>query len=114
MNIESYQFGRIVIDGTEYTSDCILIGDKVRPDWWRKSGHLLSIEDLDSVIQAKPEILIIGTGASGIMKVPQQIIDKLHQHNIKAQVLKTTEAVNHYNELLKAGTDVAAALHLTC
>jgi hypothetical protein len=114
MHIDSYKFGKVVIDGTEYNSDCILIGRKVKPDWWRKSGHLLSTEDLDLVLQAKPKILIIGTGDSGIMKVPQQILQHLKRQNIEAVVMKTTEAVQRYNELSKTGTDVAAALHLTC
>ncbi|MHC4186755.1 MAG: Mth938-like domain-containing protein [Planctomycetota bacterium] len=114
MYVDSYKFGKVVVDGSEYNSDCIIIGQQVHPDWWRKSGHLLSIEDLDMVIGAKPEILIIGTGASGIMKVPKQILDHLQKHDIETKVMKTSEAVKRYNELSETGTDVAAALHLTC
>jgi len=114
MHIDSYKFGKIVINGTEYTSDCILIDQKVHPDWWRKSGHLLSIEDLDSIIQVKPKILIIGTGAAGIMKVPQEVLEHLEQQAIKAEVLKTPKAVERFNGLSKTQGDVAAAFHLTC
>ncbi|MHC4292968.1 MAG: Mth938-like domain-containing protein [Planctomycetota bacterium] len=114
MRIESYTFGKIVIDGTEYNSDCILIGQQVKPDWWRRSGHLLSIEDLDLIIKAKPKVLIIGTGAAGIMKVPQEVIQFLQQQNINSEVMKTTKAVQRYNELSKTSADIAAGFHLTC
>jgi hypothetical protein len=114
MHIDSYNFGKIVIDETEYRSDCILIDQKVHSDWWRKNGHLLSIEDLDLIVHAKPKVLIIGTGTPGIMKVPQDVIQFLHEQNIDSEVMKTTKAVQRYNELSKTGTDVAAAFHLTC
>jgi hypothetical protein len=48
------------------------------------------------------------------MKVPQDVIQFLHEQNIDPEVMKTTKAVQRYNELSKTGTDVAAAFHLTC
>ncbi|MHC4644960.1 MAG: Mth938-like domain-containing protein [Planctomycetota bacterium] len=114
MHVDSYQFGRIVIDGTAYTSDCLIIAGNVRPDWWRKQGHLLSAEDLQPVIAGKPSILVIGCGASAMMKVPEQTRQALLEHNIQAEVLDTRKAVHRFNELAKQGENIAAALHLTC
>jgi len=114
MHIDSYHFGTIIIDGSEYTSDCILIGEKVYPDWWRKSGHLLYLEDLDLIIQAKPVTLIIGTGSAGAMKVPKSVLEQLEQYPIQTEVFKTSEAVERFNELSKIQDDAAAAFHLTC
>ena len=114
MYIDSYQFGKIVIDSKEYDSDCIIIGDSVQPDWWRKSGHLLTEQDLETAIKTGPEILIIGCGAAGLMKVPQQTLDFLRDRNIRAEVLDTRKAVRRFNELRAKGENVAAALHLTC
>jgi len=31
MHIDSYQFGRIVIDGESYSSDCLIVSVKVYP-----------------------------------------------------------------------------------
>jgi hypothetical protein len=73
VHIDSYQFGRIVIDATAYTNDCIITGSKVLSDWWRKEGHLLAVEDIKSVIESKPSILIVGCGASGMMKIAETI-----------------------------------------
>ena len=45
MKIDSYSFGRIVINGKTYTSDVIIFPDKVDASWWRKEGHLLQLAD---------------------------------------------------------------------
>ena len=114
MHIDSYQFGEIVIDGVEYHSDVIILGDSVNSNWRRKQGHSLSPQDLETVIAAKPSILVVGCGASGLMKVPEQTRQTLQEHNIQLESLNTRKAVQRFNELSQAGMNVAAALHLTC
>ena len=114
MHIDSYQFGKIVIDGTAYSSDIIILGDSVQSDWWRRQGHSLSAEDLKTVIAAKPTVLVVGCGASGLMKVPEKTRQVLQENDIQLQALDTSEAVQRFNELSQAGENVAAALHLTC
>ncbi|MEW6685468.1 MAG: Mth938-like domain-containing protein [Candidatus Edwardsbacteria bacterium] len=112
--IESYSFGQIKIDGKTYTSDVIIYPNRVNASWWRKGGHCLCLEDLTEVLQDKPEILIIGTGAAGIMQVPKETKEKMEKAGIELHILKTKESCKKYNELLKAGKKVIAALHLTC
>jgi len=114
MHIDSYQFGEIVIDGTSYANDCLIFSGAVHPKWWRKQGHLLSAEDLQSIITAKPSILVVGCGASGVMKVPDKTQQVLQEYGIQCEVLDTYKAVERFNELSQAGANVAAALHLTC
>lgn len=114
MHIDSYQFGKIVIDGVSYGSDIIILGDSVQSNWWRKQGHSLSVEDLKSVIAAKPSMLIVGCGASGLMDVPDQTRQALQEHDIQLEALDTHKAVQRFNELSQSGKNVAAALHLTC
>ena len=114
MYIDSYQFGKIVIDGVDYSSDCIILGEAVQSNWWRKQVHSLAAEDLKTVIAAKPAVLVVGCGASGLMKVPEQTRRALQEHNIQLEALDTYKAVQRFNELSKAGANVAAALHLTC
>jgi hypothetical protein len=114
MQINSYRFGEVVIDGVSYTSDCIIIGGRVQANWWRKEGHSLSIDDLQTVIAAKPAVLVVGCGASGFMKVPEKTRQFLEQHNIRLEPLDTYKAVERFNELAVTGVNVAAALHLTC
>ena len=114
MHIDSYQFAKIVIDGTAYNSDCLIISGSVRPNWWRKQGHLLMPEDLQPVIAARPKVLVIGCGASGMMKISEDIDKLLQEHGIELFSANTNKAVERFNELAGKGKNIAAALHLTC
>ena len=114
MYIDSYQFGKIVIDGTAYNSDCLILGNSVQANWRRKQGHLLAVEDLQSVIAAHPSILVVGCGASGMMKFSEDIGQLLQEHGIELFKANTNKAVAKFNELAEKGENIAAALHLTC
>jgi hypothetical protein len=114
--IESYSFGSIVINGKHYTSDVIIFPDRVIASWWRKEGHRLSVEDLETVLKSpsKPEVLIVGTGYSGLMKVTLEVQRCLKKEGIKLVVQPTREASETFNQLVKQGKHVVAAMHLTC
>ena len=113
MKISHYSFGRIVIDGHTYTSDLIIYPDRVNPSWWRKEGHLLQIEDLADIMIAKPSVLIIGTGAYGIMKVPGKTLEYLNSKGVEVHIHDTKKAVEFYN-MIASKKPAIAALHLTC
>lgn len=113
MKIEHYSFGRITIDGRDYTSDVIIYPDKVDPSWWRKEGHRLAIDDLKNILGSKPEVLIIGTGAYGTMVVPKETEEYLKKKGIKLIADDTKSACETFNKLSGSGK-VVAALHLTC
>ena len=111
--IESYRFGHIVIDGQLYTRDVILLADRVIPNWWRKEGHALYPEDLDAVFEAAPEVLIVGQGKPGRLRVNLETERALHAAGIELVALPTEKACHAYNER-RERQSVAAALHLTC
>jgi len=114
MHIDTYKFGKIAIDGVNYSSDCLIFGDTVQSNWWRKEGHSLAVDDLKAIIAAKPTVLVVGCGASGLMKVPEETCQVLQEHDIQLETFETSKAVERFNELSQAGVNVAAALHLTC
>jgi len=114
MHIDSYEFGKVVVDGTAYNSDCLIFGGSVHADWWRKQGHSLAAEDLASVIASKPSALVVGCGASGMMRVPEDTRQALKSLNIELIALDTRKAIGRFNDLAGTGRNVAAALHLTC
>lgn len=111
--IESYEFGKIKIDGKTYTSDLLVFSDRVHENWWRKEGHTLCLDDLRLVLKNKPEVLIVGSGYNGLMKVPKEVVEKIEKLGIKLIIRPTSEAVSIFNELVKR-KKAAAALHLTC
>ncbi len=111
--IDSYDFGRIVIRGESYTSDVIIYPDRVDPSWWRKEGHRLQLVDIEPVISSRPDLLIIGTGYYGVMKVDKEVEAELKKKGIEYRILRTPEAVELFKSLGKEKR-VVAALHLTC
>lgn len=111
--IDNYSFGEIIIDGKEYTEDVIILPSEVQPGWWREEGHLLLPEDLEVVVESKPEILIIGTGAYGEMEVPEKTKKFLESEGIKLEIYGTERACQVYNEH-REEHKVVACLHLTC
>ncbi len=60
--IDSYNFGKMVVEDVAYKNDLIVCGDKIVSDWWRREGHELAVEDIsDSVQKFNPSVIIIGT-----------------------------------------------------
>ena len=114
MKISAYEFGRVAIDGTSYSSDVIIAPDRVIDSWWRKQGHRLQVDDLDDVVRARPDILVIGTGYYGRMQVPEETRQFLRDQGIEVREARTSEAVAEFNELQKEYARIVAALHLTC
>ncbi|MBI5639784.1 MAG: hypothetical protein HZA17_05095 [Nitrospirae bacterium] len=113
MHIDSYSFGKIVIDNKTYTSDVIVYPDRIDSSWWRKEGHNLQKVDLAEVINSRPDILIIGTGNLGVMHVPESTITFLESHGIQVHIAKTDRAVELFNSRPTEKT-VIGAFHLTC
>ncbi len=111
--IDSYQFGQVVVSGKKYTSDVIIFPDRVRDNWRRKTGHQLCLKDVAEVITENPEVLVVGTGASGLMKVLPEVERGVEAQGIKLIVETTDKACHTYNQLCHSQRAVAA-FHLTC
>jgi len=114
MKVDDYRFGHIEIGGRSYDTDLIITPERVVDGWWRRSGHKLEVADLEAVLDACPDTLIIGCGYYGRMQVPQATRAFLEQRGIRIEVGTTSEAVSRFNQLQQAAARVVAALHLTC
>ncbi len=113
--IDSYKFGHIVIDGITYKNDVVVFLDHVQSEWWRKEGHKLQIEDiLDQLKEAEPEVLVVGTGKFGLMRIGDDLKDYLDETGIRLVVENTDRAVSTYNRVVENGDRVLGAFHLTC
>jgi hypothetical protein len=111
--IDKYKFGHIVIDGETHTKDVIILPDEVIGGWWRREGHVLHSEDLEAVIEATPEVLVVGKGAYGRMRISLDAQKTLKKAGIKVVSENTDAACQQYNQL-REKCKAAAALHLTC
>ena len=103
----------MIINGMEYSSDVIIFPDRLQDNWWRSEGHELSLADIAEVIPENPDVLIVGTGASELMKVLPEVQSKAKAHGIKLIIQPTSEACEVYNQLCHS-QEVVAVLHLTC
>jgi len=112
--IEHYSFGKIVVAGNTYTSDIKIINTEVIPQWWRKYGHSVCIDDVADLLGMKPKYLIIGRGNPGLMKTDALLRDRLEKLEIKLIEEPTTKAVEIFNQMLGRRESLAAGFHLTC
>lgn len=114
MQIESYRFGHIVIDGQAYSNDVIIFPDHVMANWWRREGHELHPDDLEEVLAANPDVLVVGKGHNGLMQILPQTEALLRERGIEVVAQKTGAATETFNRLQGGDKHVVAALHLTC
>lgn len=114
MMIEHFSFGSMIVDGVTYTNDIKIIQGKVIPNWWRKSGHQVNIDDIQDIMDAKPNILVLGKGKPGMMKSTPSLCEFLKKNDMDLIEEKTSKATKTFNRLFKQGKNVCAGFHLTC
>jgi len=113
--ISHYSFGSMEIQGREYISDLIIYPcGGIKENWRREQGHYLEVEDLDLVLETKPDVLVIGTGAAGVMSVSPKVYEECARLGILAKAMPTGEAVSFFNLSVTSGDSVAGCFHLTC
>lgn len=105
----------MTIAGRAFNSDLRIFPDgRIAPKWWRREGHLLQAEDIIDLLDSKPDLLIVGTGASGVMRPAADLEGQLRKAGIEVIFLPTADAVQRYNASLGGGRRLAACFHLTC
>ena len=128
--IEEYHFGSITIDGKNYTHDVeVRWTPKDKPtgqagevlDWWRKESHLIDVEDVRRAIEQNPEVMVMGTGESGLARVTDEAKKEIESRGIKLIIDVTDEAVKTFNVINEESeeeegkkTKVIGLFHLTC
>jgi hypothetical protein len=111
--IDSYTFGHIVVDGRIYLRDLIIYPDRVAEHWRREEGHSLCPADVAEVIEARPNLLIVGRGVFNRLNVPAEMLTVLRTAGIEVIAEPTGRACVTYNRLREV-RHVVAALHLSC
>jgi hypothetical protein len=97
--LEDYSFGRLTVDGQEHKRDLIVLPDRVVPDWWRRDGHSLAMEDLDEVLDELPARLVLGVGAQSQLRPDPAVIAELERRGVTVECLTTDAAVRRYGQL---------------
>jgi hypothetical protein len=112
--IEGYNSGRMTVDGKRYHHDLKIIRNRVVPDWWRREDHRLDREDVEDILSSNPDVVVVGIGYAGNMRVSESLRSVLSQRSIRLIAESTNEAMLTFNRLSSEGKNVAGAFHLTC
>lgn len=119
--IEEYHFGSITIDKKTYTNDVEVRWTGEVLDWWRKESHVIDVEDIKRALNQNPEVIVIGTGESGVARVTDRTKKEIESQGIKLIIDITEEAVKTFNVIKEESeeeegiqTKVIGLFHLTC
>jgi len=118
--IEEYHFGYIKILGKDYNHDVEVRWDGTVLPWWRVESHVVDLEDIQRALKQNPDLIIIGTGASGIAQVTERAQREIKAQGIELIIDKTEEAVRTFNIIKERSKEegkekrVIALFHLTC
>lgn len=114
-DITDYRFGRMTINHTVFTKDLVILpSGQVMDNWMRKSGHFLEHDDLKTLMRKPPKYIIIGTGASGRLRVDPDLLSLFERLLVDVDIYPTAEAVKRYQKKIRTETDMGACFHLTC
>lgn len=73
--------------------------------------HELNESDFDELLDANPEVIIVGTGATNIFP-PRELVFAMARRGIGLEVMDTTAAARTFNVLVGEDRQVAAVLFL--
>ena len=86
----------------------------VRQDWKTKTSHVLAEGDIKALLEAKPDVLIVGTGNAGMMRPASDFKKSLKEKGVELLLLKTGDALKKLKVLREQGRKVGACLHIGC
>jgi hypothetical protein len=116
VQIESFSFGSVRIDGHTYHHDVVIDGGRVRER--RKSASKRHRESYGHTpLSAEEEIpwscrrLVIGTGAVGALPVMEAVRAEARRRHVKLVMMPTQQAIDLLDD---DATGTNAILHLTC
>lgn len=117
--IDFVEWGEIWVDGKQY-HQVLIVGKKVFERDSEKlhqlfgTTHKIGDWEEKMLLGGKPEVIIIGNGWDGAMEISSKLKVKSEKLGITLKILRTPEAVEEYNQLVKEGKKVNALIHTTC
>ena len=99
----------IRVNDADYSESIVLTPDDQLTIWSDKPIADLTDADFDSVFDTKPEIVLLGTGASNVFP-PRELTFSFARKGIGLEVMDTPAAARTFNVLANEGRRVAAVL----
>ena len=119
--IERFEWGMFKIDGHVHSmegegvgKDIFMLGRVVQA-WQARKGHRLEPKMVPSEMAGQIDVLVIGNGVNGALKVPKKTRKAIMAAGVKELIIEPTpKACAIYNELVRQGKDAALLAHGTC
>jgi uncharacterized protein len=106
-----YGEGYVAVNGARHSASLVVSADRIITDWPAASLESLSADHLAAIVELKPEIVLLGSGAA--FRFPElALLAAFHKAGIGVEVMDTPAACRTYNILLGEGRNVIAALIL--
>ena len=109
--IRSVDADGIRIGDNVYESTIALTVDTVLENHIGKAVGELAEEDFAELLDASPEVIVLGTGAANIFP-PRELVFAMARRGVGFEVMDTGAAARTYNVLAGEGRQVAAVLYL--
>jgi uncharacterized protein len=106
--ITSAGSGYVSVNGRRYETSVVVTSDSVS-DWPVAGASALDATDIGSLLEYKPEIALIGTGAR-LRFPPATVLRPLIDAGIGYEIMDTAAACRTYGILMAEGRRVVAAL----
>ena len=103
--------GYIEINKQRYTQNLIVMPQALMQDWQVTSFDELVNEHFTQIAELKPEVVLLGTGATHLFLHPRHH-QLLTENGIALECMTTAAACRTYNILMSEGRAVAAAIIL--
>ncbi len=103
--IQEYKLGAFIIEGKQFIGSIKIVDKKVR--YWERENLVLDVKDIEELLRIQPEFIVIGTGAGGLLKVPDSVKQAISSKGISMITAKTQDAIKKFNELFKDKKKVA-------
>jgi uncharacterized protein len=107
--IRAYKPGAITINDTTINNSVIITPTRLVENWPPQTVEALTSESLAFIAEVRPDILLIGTGATMVF-LPAEIYGHLINLGIGVEFMDTSAACRTYNALSAENRNVAAAL----
>ena len=79
--------------------------------WPKTDASDLTESDFSALLETKPEVIIVGTGAMNVFP-PRELVFAMARRGVGLEVMDTTAAARTFNVLVSEDRQVAAVLFL--
>ena len=104
-----YGDGYVEVNGRRHQQSLVVGGERIVVDWPVTSVEGLGADHMAALVELKPEIVLLGTGAR-FQLPPPALLAPLYKAGIGVEAMDTPAACRTYNILLAEGRNVVAAL----